>query len=94
MLKEFKDFLMKGNLIELAVALVMGLAFVALVNALVSDLVMPIIAAIIGKPNFNDLTFHDSQVGVQVRLVHHGSDHVHLDRRGGVLLRRQAGRTQ
>lgn len=57
MLKEFKDFLFKGNLIELAVALVMGLAIVALVNALVTDLVMPVVAAIVGKPDFSDLTF-------------------------------------
>ena len=56
-LKEFKDFLMRGNLIELAVAFVMGLAFAAVINSLVSNLVMPIIAAIIGKPDFRDLTF-------------------------------------
>ena len=56
-LKEFKDFLMRGNLIELAVAFVMGLAFAAVINSLVSNIVMPIIAAIIGKPNFDDLTF-------------------------------------
>jgi large conductance mechanosensitive channel len=57
MLKEFKDFLMKGNILDLAVAFVMGVAFAAVVNSLVSDLIMPIIAMIIGKPDFNDLTF-------------------------------------
>jgi large conductance mechanosensitive channel len=57
MLKEFRDFLLRGNLVELAVAFVMGLAFAALVNSLVKDLVMPIIAAIIGKPDFSNLTF-------------------------------------
>jgi large conductance mechanosensitive channel len=57
LLKEFKDFLMRGNLIELAVAFVMGLAFAAVVNSLVVNLVMPIIAAIVGKPDFRDLTF-------------------------------------
>jgi large conductance mechanosensitive channel len=56
-LKEFRDFLLRGNLIVLAVAFVMGLAFAALVNSFVANLVMPIIAAIVGKPNFNDLTF-------------------------------------
>jgi len=56
-LKEFKDFLMRGNLIELAVAFVMGLAFAAVINSLVTNLVMPIIAAIIGKADFRDLTF-------------------------------------
>ena len=62
-LKEFKDFLMRGNLIELAVAFVMGVAFAAVLNAFVSDLIMPILGAIIGKVNFNDLTFtiHKSQ---------------------------------
>jgi large conductance mechanosensitive channel len=57
LLREFRDFLLRGNLIELAVAFVMGLAFAALVNSFVSNLVMPIIAAIIGKPDFTDLTF-------------------------------------
>ena len=56
-LKEFRDFLLRGNLIELAVAFVMGLAFAAVVNSLVANLVMPIIAAIVGKPDFRDLTF-------------------------------------
>jgi large conductance mechanosensitive channel len=57
MLREFKDFLFNGNIIELAVAFVMGLAFAAVVNSLVGNLVMPIIAMIIGKPDFSDLTF-------------------------------------
>jgi large conductance mechanosensitive channel len=56
-IKEFRDFLMRGNLVELAVAFVMGLAFAALVNSLVDNLVMPIVAMIIGKPDFSDLTF-------------------------------------
>jgi large conductance mechanosensitive channel len=57
MLKEFRDFLLRGNIVELAVAFVMGLAFAAVVNSLVSDLIMPAIAMIIGKPDFSDLTF-------------------------------------
>jgi large conductance mechanosensitive channel len=57
MLKEFKDFLFRGNIIELAVAFVMGLAFAAVVNSLVNNLLMPVIAMIIGKPDFRDLTF-------------------------------------
>jgi large conductance mechanosensitive channel len=57
MLKEFRDFLMKGNIVELAVAFVMGVAFGALVRSLVDDLVMPIVAMIFGKPDFSDLTF-------------------------------------
>ncbi len=57
MLKEFKDFLMKGNIVDLAVAFVLGVAFGALVNSLVNNLVMPIVAMIIGKPDFSNLTF-------------------------------------
>ena len=57
MLKEFRDFLMRGNLVELAVAFVMGLAFAAVVSSFVNDLVMPVVAMIIGKPDFSDLTF-------------------------------------
>ena len=57
MLKEFRDFLFRGNIIELAVAFVMGLAFAAVINSLVNNLIMPVIAMIIGKPDFSDLTF-------------------------------------
>jgi large conductance mechanosensitive channel len=57
MLKEFKDFALKGNLVELAVALVLGLAFAAVVTSFVDDVVMQLIAAIVGKPDFSDLTF-------------------------------------
>ena len=57
MLKEFRDFLFRGNIVELAVAFVIGLAFAAVVNSLVNNLVMPIVAMIIGKPDFSDLTF-------------------------------------
>jgi large conductance mechanosensitive channel len=57
MLKEFRDFIFRGNIIELAVAFVMGLAFAALINSFVSNLLMPVIAMLIGKPDFRDLTF-------------------------------------
>jgi len=57
MLKEFRDFLLRGNIVELAVAFVMGVAFAAVVTSLVDNLVMPVVAMIIGKPDFNDLTF-------------------------------------
>jgi large conductance mechanosensitive channel len=56
-LKEFKQFLMRGNLVELAVAFVIGVVFAALVKAFIADLVTPIIAMIIGQPNFAGLTF-------------------------------------
>jgi large conductance mechanosensitive channel len=56
-LKDFKAFLLRGNVVDLAVAVVIGAAFGALVTALVADLITPIIAAIIGKPDFSNLTF-------------------------------------
>ena len=56
-LEEFKAFLLRGNLIELAVAFVIGLAFAALVTAFVADLITPIVAAIFGKPDFSSLDF-------------------------------------
>ncbi len=54
---EFKQFLLRGNLVELAVAFVMGLAFAAVVNSLVNNIVTPVIAMVIGKPDFSGLTF-------------------------------------
>lgn len=57
MLREFKDFLLRGNLIELAVAFVMGVAFAAVLNAFVVDIVTPVIGAIFGKVDFTSLTF-------------------------------------
>ena len=56
-LKEFRDFITRGNVIDLAVAFVIGVAFTAVVTALVKDLITPIIAAIVGKPNFSALYF-------------------------------------
>jgi large conductance mechanosensitive channel len=53
MLQEFKEFALKGNLIEIAVGLVLALAFTAVVTALIDGVIMPIIAAIFGKPSFD-----------------------------------------
>jgi len=57
MLKEFRAFLLRGNLVELAVAFVMGAVFATLVKAFIADLITPIIALIFGKPNFGQLSF-------------------------------------
>jgi large conductance mechanosensitive channel len=57
MVKEFRDFLLRGNIVELAVAFVLGVAFGALVTSFVDNLLMPVVAMIIGKPDFRDLTF-------------------------------------
>jgi len=57
MLAEFKAFLMRGNVVDLAVAVVIGAAFGLVVQAFVADIITPIIAAIFGKPDFSGLTF-------------------------------------
>jgi large conductance mechanosensitive channel len=57
MLKEFRQFILRGNVVDLAVAVVVGVAFGAVVTALVADLITPLVAAIFGKPNFAGLSF-------------------------------------
>jgi large conductance mechanosensitive channel len=57
MLKEFRDFILRGNVVELAVAVVIGAAFGAVVSALVASFITPLIAAIGGKPDFSALAF-------------------------------------
>lgn len=56
-LREFKQFLLRGNLVELAVAFVIGAVFAALVKSFIADLITPIIAMIFGKPDFSTLSF-------------------------------------
>jgi large conductance mechanosensitive channel len=57
LLKEFRAFILRGNVVDLAIAVVIGAAFTAVVNALVKDLITPVIAALFGKPDFADLAF-------------------------------------
>ena len=57
MLNEFRQFILRGSLVDLAVAVVIGAAFTAVVNALVSSLITPLVAAIFGEPDFGDLAF-------------------------------------
>ncbi len=57
MFDEFKAFVMRGNVLDLAVAVVLGAAFTAVITAFTDGVLMPIIAAIFGKPNFDSLTF-------------------------------------
>ena len=63
MLAGFKKFIIQGNALDLAVGIIMGLAFKTVVDALVNEVLMPIIAAIIGQPSFDDLT-----ITIPVRL--------------------------
>jgi large conductance mechanosensitive channel len=64
MLKDFKSFILRGNPVDLAVAVVIGAAFGAVVTALVKDIFTPLIAAIVGKPDFSGLSFtiHHSKI--------------------------------
>jgi large conductance mechanosensitive channel len=57
MLKDFRAFLLRGNVVDLAVAVVIGAAFGSVITAFVKDLVTPLIAAIVGKPDFSNLYF-------------------------------------
>ncbi len=57
LLGEFKDFLLRGNVVDLAIAVIIGTAFGLVVGALVKDLLTPIVAAVFGKPDFSNLTF-------------------------------------
>ena len=57
LLTEFKTFVLRGNVVDLAVGIVIGVAFAAVVQAMVRDLLTPLIAAIIGRPDFAALTF-------------------------------------
>jgi large conductance mechanosensitive channel len=56
-LKEFRQFILRGNLVDLATAVVLGAAFGAVITALVKDLITPLVAAIFGKPDFSGLKF-------------------------------------
>jgi len=57
LVKDFRQFLLRGNVVDLAVAVVIGVVFAAVVTALVADLITPLIAAIFGEPDFSELTF-------------------------------------
>jgi large conductance mechanosensitive channel len=57
LLKDFKTFIMRGNVLDLAVAVVIGAAFNAVVNSFVKNIILQLIAAIAGKPSFADLYF-------------------------------------
>ena len=58
MLKGFRDFILRGNVIDLAVAVMIGAAFGAITTSLVGDVISPLIGAIVGRPNFGSLELH------------------------------------
>jgi large conductance mechanosensitive channel len=53
--QDFKSFIMRGNVLDLAVAVIIGAAFKTVIDSLVNDVITPLIGAVVGKPNFNDL---------------------------------------
>ena len=66
MLKGFRDFILRGNVVDLAVAVVMGEAFHALVNSMVKDILSQILSAVAGKTDFSKVVFHLGQATVNV----------------------------
>jgi large conductance mechanosensitive channel len=69
MLKEFKDFALKGNVLDLAVAVIIGAAFGKIITSLVNDLLMPVIGILIGGVNFGDLKYVITPVSGDVAEV-------------------------
>jgi len=70
--KEFKEFISKGNLVEIAVAFVLGLAFKAVIDAFMTGIVNPIIGLLLGKPNLDDVltfTVRDSTISIGLVLT-------------------------
>ena len=65
MLKDFKAFLMKGNLVDIAVALILALAFKSVVDSFLADIVTPIIAGIFGQPDFGSLSIDAGDVHIR-----------------------------
>ena len=57
MLKGFRDFILRGNVMDLAVAVIIGGAFSAITKSLVDDIITPLIAAVVGKPDFSNIVF-------------------------------------
>ncbi len=64
MLKEFKDFVMRGNVVDMAVGIIIGVAFGKIVSSLVSDVIMPPIGVIMGSVSFSDLSLALGESGV------------------------------
>lgn len=69
MLKEFREFIIKGNAMDLAIGVVLGVAFTAVVTALTEGVLMAIVAALVGKPDFNRLAFNLNGTPIQYGRV-------------------------
>lgn len=66
MLKEFRDFIAKGNVLDMAIGVVMASAFTAIVNSLVSDIIMPIVGAAMGSTDFSSIVLSIGSVDLMV----------------------------
>jgi large conductance mechanosensitive channel len=66
MVKGFRDFILRGNVVDLAVAVIIGAAFGAIVTSLVSDIINPLIAGTVGQPDFSHIIFHVGKGEVKV----------------------------
>ena len=75
MFKEFKEFISKGNVMDMAVGLVTGSAFTAIVTSLVNDVIMPLIGLLVGGFNFSDLkvTLKEASEGVEAVTLNYGA---------------------
>jgi large conductance mechanosensitive channel len=75
MLKEFKEFAMRGNLIDMAVGIIIGTAFGKVITSLVNDVLMPPIGVLLGKVDFSDLsiTLHDKTATSAAVVVKYGA---------------------
>lgn len=69
MLKGFREFLLRGNIIELAVAFVIGVAFAAVITSFVDNLIMPIVGKLGGEPDFSSIDIADIPVGAFINDV-------------------------
>jgi hypothetical protein len=91
MLQGFKQFIFRGNVLDLAVAVVMGVAFGAVIAALVKDLITPLIAAIVGKPGFLGDRVYGQWQPIPDRRLHQFRGLVYPDCCGRVFFHRAAG---
>ena len=65
LVQEFRDFALKGNIVELAIAFVLGGAFASVVNSLVDNMILPIVAAIFGQPSFSSLQINIGESAIE-----------------------------
>jgi large conductance mechanosensitive channel len=68
MLQEFRDFIMKGNILEIAIGLVLALYFQVIIGAVLDGMIYPVIAAIFGEPNFQNIGFDIGDSGARIRI--------------------------